>query len=150
MPGSGELESRRRAFAVAAGAAQRGHALALHVLGSVAHRGGFGLDLGDQVLAMSVLALRPLRLEAQGLAQVALAIADHDLLDLQSISDGAVAPCARKHLPGQRVPSAQRHAPELLAATGGQGLEVGRQDHARVAHEQAAPELPVASRASQA
>jgi len=63
--------------------------------------------------------------EAQHAAPPALALADHDLLDLQPLADRAAAACTRGHLLGQR-------------------LEVGRPDHARVTDEQTARESPVA------
>ena len=128
----------------AAGAAQRSHAFALHVLGRIAHGGQLGFKVIEQVTPVRLLTRGLLGVEAQHVAQAPLTVSDHDLLDLQPVVDLAVASRTLEHLLGGRITPAQWHAHQVLAPARGQRLEVGCRDHAGIAHEQAARELPVA------
>ncbi len=95
---------------VAGTAAQRAHALAVPALVLIGQTCKLGLEFVEALVAMGALTAGLLRVEAHRVAAAALAVADHDLLDLKLVGDLAVAARAREHRFGHLVATANRIA----------------------------------------
>ena len=91
---------------------------------------------------MPALALGLLRVEAEHIAPTALAIPDHDFLDLEVVGDRLVAPRPGQHLGLDLAQLAQRCGQDVAPEAARQRREIGRRIHPGIADKDAAPEPP--------
>ena len=114
-----------------------------------AQRSQFGLQIRQDLRPVPALALGLARVEAHRVAPPPLALADHNLLDMQVLRHFAVAPPAPDDF--VRLPAAMnRHAYDVASAAARQGFQVLRRHHPGVAHEHAAERPPGGGRSTPA
>src|SRR5208337_3149106 len=109
---------------------------------ALAQEAEFGSELDEHLLAMETLAFGLFGIEAEHVAPAALALANHDLLDLEIVGHRLVAARTGQHLDLDLLHLAHRHGQDIAAETARERRHVLGRIHAGIADEHTAAEPP--------